>query len=32
MVGGGLNPTNANSYGNYDVLGRYVYADVTFSF
>ena len=32
MVGGGLNATNANSYGNYDVLGRYVYADVTFSF
>ena len=31
MVGGGLNATNANSYGNYDVLGRYVYADVTFS-
>jgi iron complex outermembrane receptor protein len=30
MVGGGLNATNANSYGNYDVLGRYVYADVTF--
>ena len=32
MVGGGLNPDNANSYGNYDVLGRYIYADVTFSF
>jgi iron complex outermembrane receptor protein len=32
MVGGGLNATNANSYGNYDVLGRYVYADVTFRF
>lgn len=32
MVGGGLNPTNANTYGNYDVLGRYVYADVTFRF
>ena len=32
MVGGGLNATNANTYGNYDVLGRYVYADVTFSF
>ena len=32
MVGGGLNPDNANSYGKYDVLGRYVYADVTFSF
>jgi len=27
-----LNATNANTYGNYDVLGRYVYADVTFSF
>ena len=32
MVGGGLNPDNANSYGNYDVLGRYIYADVTISF
>ena len=32
MVGGGLNATNANTYGNYDVLGRYVYADVTFRF
>jgi len=32
MVGGGMNPTNANTYGNYDVLGRYVYADITFSF
>ena len=32
MVGGGLNADNANSYGKYDVLGRYVYADVTFSF
>ncbi len=32
MVGGGMNPTNANTYGNYDVLGRYVYADVTFRF
>jgi outer membrane receptor protein involved in Fe transport len=32
MVGGGLNPDNANSYGKYDVLGRYVYADVTFTF
>ena len=32
MVGGGMNPSNANTYGNYDVLGRYVYADVTFRF
>jgi outer membrane receptor protein involved in Fe transport len=32
MVGGGLNPDNANSFGNYDVLGRYIYADVTISF
>ena len=32
MVGGGLNATNANTYGNYDVLGRYIYADVTFRF
>ena len=32
MVGGGLNPDNANSYSTYDILGRYVYADVTFRF
>ena len=32
MVGGGLNADNANSYGKYDVLGRYIYADVRFSF
>ncbi len=32
MVGGGLNPSNANTYSAYDVLGRYVFADVSLSF
>lgn len=32
MVGGGLNPSNANTYSAYDVLGRYVFADISLNF
>jgi outer membrane receptor protein involved in Fe transport len=32
MVGGGMNPSNANTYSTYDVLGRYVFADVSLTF
>lgn len=29
LVGGDVNPNNANSYNNYDTLGRYIYANFT---